>query len=163
MFVLKYKPFYVQRFAYREMLELYLRILAFEIRSQRNLNVTTYILSHEHPLAINISKMFWGPLGYTVADRITYELLVDIFPCVSTAWPDLHWRASLQSAFRRPFTPVACHFLALNLLDSSAINWAKVDTTYGISSTKIMRKFTEVSAKRYQWGDILRRPITCHF
>lgn len=49
--------------------------------------------------------------------------------------------------FERPFTPVAWHFLALNLLDSSAVNWAKVDTTYGISSTKMMGKHTEFSAE----------------
>lgn len=59
-------------------------------------------------------------------------------------WTEEHL-PSRRHAFERPFTPVVWHCLALNLLDSSAVNWANVDTTYGISSTKIRRKHTGLS------------------
>lgn len=57
-------------------------------------------------------------------------------------------KSILAVSFPKTFTPVAWHFLALNLFDSSAVNRAKVDTTYGVSSTKMMREHTEVSAER---------------
>ena len=50
-------------------------------------------------------------------------------------------------AFPRPFTPVAWHFLALTCLIPQLADWAKVDTAYGILSTK-MKKHIEVSAER---------------
>lgn len=83
-------------------------------------------------LGTSINMVFWR--------TPVWEQRVTSFELKSILTTTLH-------TFERPFTPVAWHFLALNPLDSSAVNWAKVDTTYGISSTKMMRKHTEFSAE----------------
>lgn len=96
----------------------------------------------------HINMVFGGPLRHGLTDRVTYNTASE---CISV-WEQRVTRCELKStfvggwhAFERPFTPVAWHCLALNLLDSSAGNQANVDTTQGISSTKMMRKHTGLS------------------
>ena len=74
-------------------------------------------------LGANINMLFWRTMEHRFAGGITYDIGSG---CISV-WEHMVARFGLNSilpvswyAFPRPFAPVAWHFLALNLLDSSA-------------------------------------------
>lgn len=79
-------------------------------------------------LGTHINMVFGGPLRHGFADRVTYNTASERI----SVWEQRVTRCELKSTFIvgwHAFAPVAWHRLDLNLLDSSAVNWANVDTT----------------------------------